>query len=139
MARLVSRWICLAIWRFMRRVSLFSSFRSSQLPSPLYLPAPTLVHPPKSWFYLLHDPACRWTCSWDYDLCICICCPFPDRLLPFNRSRPSIIRRKKDPEATHRRAREKGYKANRVIVNNNAVLKKLKSQTERNYRRKLNL
>jgi len=52
---------------------------------------------------------------------------------------PAIMGREKDPEATLRRAREKGYKANRVIVNNNAVLKKLKSQTERNYRRKLNL
>jgi hypothetical protein len=47
--------------------------------------------------------------------------------------------RKKDPEATLRRAREKGYERNAAIVNNNAVLKKLEPQTERNYQRKLDL
>ena len=38
--------------------------------------------------------------------------------------------RKKDPEATLRRAREKGYERNTAIVNNNAVLKKLEPQAE---------
>jgi hypothetical protein len=47
--------------------------------------------------------------------------------------------RKKDPEATLRRAREKSYERNTAIMNNNAVLKKLKSQRERNYQRKLDL
>jgi hypothetical protein len=40
--------------------------------------------------------------------------------------------RKKDPEATLRRAREKGCERNTTIVNNDAVLKKLEPQTERN-------
>jgi hypothetical protein len=56
-----------------------------------------------------------------------------------NRSRPSIMGRKKNPEATLRRAREKDCKRNTAIVNNNAVLKKLKPRTERNYQRKLDL
>jgi hypothetical protein len=49
--------------------------------------------------------------------------------------------RKKDPEAKIRRAREKGCERNTatVTVNNNAVLKKLEPQTERNYQRKLDL
>jgi len=47
--------------------------------------------------------------------------------------------RKKNPEATLRRLREKGYKRNTVIVDNNAVLKEFKPQIERNYQRKLDL
>jgi hypothetical protein len=47
--------------------------------------------------------------------------------------------RKKDPEATLRRAREKGCKRNTAIVNNDTVLKKLEPQTERNYQRKQDL
>jgi hypothetical protein len=47
--------------------------------------------------------------------------------------------RKKNPAATLRRAREKGYERNRAIVNNDAVLKKLERATERNYQKKLDL
>jgi hypothetical protein len=47
--------------------------------------------------------------------------------------------RKKDSEATLRRARGKGWERNTGIVNNNPVLKKLEPQAERNYQRKLDL
>jgi len=47
--------------------------------------------------------------------------------------------RKKDSEATLRRAKEKDCGRDIRIENNNPVLKKLKPQTERSYQRKLNL
>jgi hypothetical protein len=47
--------------------------------------------------------------------------------------------KRKDSEATLRRAREKGCERNTGIVNNDPVLKKLEPQTERNYQRKLDL
>jgi hypothetical protein len=47
--------------------------------------------------------------------------------------------RRKDSEATLRRARGKGWERNTGIVNNNPVLKKLEPQAEKNYQRKLDL
>jgi hypothetical protein len=52
---------------------------------------------------------------------------------------PYSMGRKKDSEATLRRARGKGCERNTGIVNNNPVLKKPEPQAERNYQRKLDL
>jgi hypothetical protein len=115
-----------------------SIFLLSQFPTAPYLPALTPRPPPKSWFYLLHDQRAVGPI---HGIMIFTFASVVLSLIAFSFSivRPFIMERKKDPEATLRRAREKSYERNTAIMNNNAVLKKLEPQIERNYQRKLDL
>ena len=140
MVRLVSRPVCLAIWRFMRRASLRLSLPPFAVPS--CPPISSLVHPrapPKSWFYLLRNqflvrPVHRLMVFALASIVLSLVTFFLTIILI-----PYSMGRKKDSEATFRRARGKGCERNTGIVNNNPVLKKPEPQAERNYQRKLDL